>query len=748
MLMGENSRTVTERIKARIEELRPSLPGGIRVEPFYDRAQLVDRTIKTVATNLGEGAVLVILVLLLLLGDLRAGLIVAVTIPLSMMVAIVLMNATGASGNLMSMGAIDFGLIVDGAVIIVENAVRRLGEARRARGKALDETERTSGVQEATVEVMSASVFGGAIIAIVYVPILALRGLEGKLFHPMARTVLFALLGAFVLSLTLVPVLASYFLVPREGDHETWIMRKLRTRYAPILRVVLARPALTIGVGLVALLLGGALLPRVGAEFVPQLDEGDLLLEVRRLPGVALSESIATDLRIERSLAVVPEIEHVVARIGAPEIATDPMGLEQSDVYITLKPRDQWRRGLTKEALAHEVSELVERDVPEVAAAVSQPIQMRTNELIAGVRSDVAAQIYGPDLARLEAFGQQIAATVRRVRGVADVRAPRSAGLSYLRIRPDRSRLARYGLTVQDVNMVTETMAVGREVGTVFEGDRRFGLVVKTAIDFQGSVDVFKALPLKSRLGQIVPLGDVAEVTVEKGPVLVEREKQSRRLTVELNVRGRDVVSVVEEARAAVAWQVVMPPGYRVEWGGQFQNYVSARRRLMVVVPLSLALILFLLWMAFGRMKPALLIFLNIPFAAVGGILFLWLREIPFSISAGVGFVALFGVAVLNGLVLVTFSLHLQATGTPVREAISRAAELRLRPVLMTALVAVLGFVPMALSTAPGSEVQRPLATVVIGGLISATALTLLLFPAVYAVSHRDRREDVHDGQP
>jgi cobalt-zinc-cadmium resistance protein CzcA len=652
--------------------------------------------------------------------------------------AILLMNATGASGNLMSLGAIDFGLIVDGAVIIVENAVRRLGEARQAKAAALDDAERMKIVTDAAVEVRSASVFGEVIIGIVYLPILALRGLEGKLFHPMARTVLFALLGAFVLSLTLVPVLASYFLKPGEGEHETWIMRKARAGYAPVLRLVLRRPSITLAAGLVVLALGGALATRVGAEFVPQLDEGDLLLEVRRLPGIALSESIAIDGRIERALAGVPEIEHVVARIGAPEVATDPMGVEQSDMYITLKPRDQWRSGLTKETLTHEVSEIVEREVPEAAAAVSQPIQMRTNELIAGVRSDVAAQIYGPDMDKLQALGQQVAAAVRGLEGVVDVRAAQTAGLSYLRIRPDRSRLARYGLTVEDVNIVTETMAVGRQAGVVLERDRRFELVVKMAVNFQGDLDVFKSLPLKSTSGQLVPLGDVADLTLETGPALVERDKQSRRLTVEFNVRGRDIVSAVDEARAAAA-RVALPAGYRIEWGGQFQNYVSARRRLGLVVPMALALILFLLWMALGRMRPAVLVFLNIPFAAVGGVLFLWIRGIPFSISAGVGFVALFGVAVLNGLVLVSFSLHLQEAGAGIREAISRAADLRLRPVLMTALVAALGFVPMALSRAPGSEVQRPLATVVIGGLITATALTLLLFPAVYVLAHGRR---------
>lgn len=742
MLMGENSRVVTERVKAKLEELKPTLPAGIRVEPFYDRAELVNRTIATVGKNLAEGALLVMVVLLFLLGNIRAGLIVAVTIPLSMLFAVIAMNLTGASGNLMSLGAIDFGLIVDGAVIIVENAVRRLSLARGERGRALTAEERMVVVQEAAVEVRSASVYGEVIIAIVYLPILALRGIEGKLFHPMARTVLFALLGAFVVSLTVVPVLASYFLKPAEHEHETWLMRMARRGYLPLLGRVMARPSLVLGAGLVLLVLGGALATRLGAEFVPQLDEGDLLLEARRLPGIALSETVATDLRIQRALAGTPEVEHVVARAGAPEVATDPMGVEQSDIYITLKPRDRWRAGLTKEELGKEISQAVEREVPEVAAAVSQPIQMRTNELIAGVRSDVAVQIYGPDLDRLQAAGEQTAAALKGIEGVVEVRPEQTAGLTYLRIKPDRARLARYGLTVEDVNVVTQTIAVGREVGTIFEKDRRFGLVVKTAAEFGGNLDAIRSLPLKSSLGQIVPLGDVADVALEKGPALVNREKQSRRLIVEFNVRGRDLVSAVEAARAAVSAQVKLPPAYRIEWGGQFQNYASARQRLFVVVPLALSLILFLLWTAFGRVTPAVLVFANIPFAAIGGILFLWLRDIPFSISAGVGFVALFGVAVLNGLVLVSFCLQREAQGASPREAIMEAATLRLRPVLMTALVAALGFVPMALSRAPGAEVQRPLATVVIGGLVSATALTLLLFPAVYAlVVSRLKRE-------
>jgi len=741
MLIGENSRTVTERVKAKLDELRPTLPAGMRIEPFYDRADLVNHTIMTVGKNLAEGAVLVVLVLFLLLGNWRAGLVVAVAIPLSMLFAIVLMYLTGASGNLMSLGAIDFGLIVDGAVIIVENAVRRLAEARAERQRDLTPGERTDVVRQATLEVSSASVFGGAIIAIVYLPILSLRGIEGKLFHPMARTVLFALLGAFVVSLTVIPALASIFLRPTGAEEETRPMRAARRGYLPLLRAAMKRPSATLAAGLVLLALGAGLLTRLGAEFVPQLDEGDLLLEVRRLPGIALTETIATDERIARAVLTLPEVEHVVPRAGAPEIATDPMGIEQSDVYITLKPRHQWRAGLTKEALGREMAAAVEAAVPEVAFAVSQPIQMRTNELIAGIRSDAAAQIYGPDLDVLRQTGAEVAAALAGIPGVVDVRPEQTAGLTYLRVTPDRARLARYGLTVEDVNLVTETMAVGRQAGTVFEKDRRFGLVVKMAITVAGDLDPVRSLPLKSALGgQIVPLGDVADVTLVKGPALVNRDKQSRRLVVEFNVRGRAAVSAVDDARATVEAKVRLPAGYRIEWGGQFRNYVSARHRLMLLVPLALTLILFLLWLAFGRVKPALLVFINIPFAAIGGVFFLWVRDIPFSISAGVGFIALFGVAVLNGLVLVSFCLQLQARGTPPQQAIVEAATLRLRPVLMTAFVAALGFLPMALSQAPGAEVQRPLATVVIGGLVSATALTLLLFPAVYALAHKRLR--------
>ncbi len=734
MLLGENSRVVTEAVKAELAALMPSLPEGTSIEPFYDRSVLVDRTIHTVAKNLVEGALLVIGVLLLLLGDLRAGIVVATTIPLALCVALIAMNALGLSGNLMSLGAIDFGLLVDGAVIVVENVVRRLGERQRELGRTLTDDERRTLVHDATVEVRAASVFGEAIIAIVYMPILALTGTEGRLFRPMATTVLLALAGAFVLTLTVVPVLASYLVRSSKAERETWLLRKAHALYVPLLGRAMRHRWVALTGAVSALAVAALLFTRIGAEFIPQLDEGDLLIEARRLPGIALTETIATDLRIERAvLRSVPEVLHVVARAGAPEVATDPMGLEQSDIYVTLKPRDEWRRGYVKADIARDVAETVERYVPEVGSAVSQPIQMRTNELVAGVRSDVAALIYGPDLAVLAQLGDQIAKLVRPIPGAEDVRVEQVAGQRYLDVTPDRTRLSRYGLSIADINEAIETVAVGRGTGDVLEGERRFSMVVKTNHGFRGDLEAFRALPLRAVTGQVLPLGDVAELTFTEGPAQVSREGQSRRLTVEMNVRGRDLLSVVGEARAAVERDLKLPAGYRVVWGGQFEHYTEAKARLMVVVPLALALIMLLLWLAFGSMRAALLIFLSVPFAVVGGVVALWLRDIPFSISAGVGFIALFGVAVLNGLVLVSFARLQEEAGVPHFEAIRQAAELRLRPVLMTAGVAALGFIPMALSTAPGSEVQRPLATVVIGGLVSATALTLLVLPIMYA---------------
>jgi len=738
LLKGENSRTVTEAIKSKIQKISKNLPSGMTIEPFYDRAALVNRIIHTVLKNLLEGAALVIVILLILLGDVRAGLIVATTIPLSMLFAIILMNAFGLSGNLMSLGAIDFGLIVDGSVIIIENTLRRLSEAQHKTNQPLSGIARSEVVKNAAIEVRSASVFGEAIIAIVYLPILALRGIEGKLFQPMALTVLLALLGAFILSLTLIPVLASYFL-KAASHHDTWLMRQIHHAYLPTLGKALKHPVKVIGAGAFLLACSVTIFLFLGSEFVPQLDEGDILVEARRLPGIALSESIATDQRMQKAILTIPEVEHVVSKTGSPELAMDPMGVEQTDVYIQLKPRPHWRPGLTKEQLGNEISEVLEKEVPEVAGAISQPIQMRTNELIAGVRSDVAVQIYGQNLQILEKTGEQIANILAKIEGAKDIRSQHNSGLPYLKIYPHRAKLARYGLSIEDVNQLTETLAVGHHVGQIFEGDRRFELTVKIAHGFNGSLAQIGAMPLKAKTGQMVPLAEVADIQIEKGPAIVNREKISRRHTVEFNVRDRDIVSVVKDAQALIDKEIKLPENYRLEWGGQFQNFIEAKNRLLWVVPLALMLIFFMLWMAFYSVKSALFIFLNIPFATIGGIFALLIRGIPFSISAGVGFIALFGVAVLNGLVLLSFCKHLEERGVTPQEAIRQAAEMRLRPVVMTALVAALGFLPMALSSAPGSEVQRPLATVVIGGLVSATALTLFLLPVMYQMFHRPR---------
>ena len=734
MLMGENPRVVTDAVKRELAALESSLPPGTEIEAFYDRTLLVDRTIATAATNLAEGAGLVIVVLLLLLGDLRAGLIVATVIPLSMLLTLVCMDAVGLSGNLMSLGALDFGIIVDGAVIVVENASRRLSLRAQALGGPLTPGDRLSVVRDATMEVRRPTVYGELVIAVVYIPILMLTGTEGKLFGPMATTVLFALGGAFILSLTWVPVLASMALRPSARHRETHLMRLAMAVYRPALAVVLRLRRVTLALGVVVLAGGAVLFGQLGAEFVPQLDEGDILVEVRRLPSVALSESVEHDLRIQRALLSIPEVEHVVCRTGSPELALDPMSVAQTDVYIKLLPRAQWRPGLTKDELAEEIEQQIELRVPEVAGSLSQPIEMRTNELVAGVRSDVGILLYGPDLDRLVEQGHRIQEAVQGIPGVVDSRVETIDGLRYLRVSPDRSKLARYGLSIADVNLAVETMAVGREVGQVLEADRSFSIRVAVRHDPPGDVDAMASLPLRSASGHMVPLGDVATLRFIEGPASINREAQSRRIVVEFNVRGRDLVSVVADAKAAIARDITLAPGYRIAWGGTFEHYEQAKQRLQWVVPIALGAILFLLWSAFSRLRPALIIMLNVPFAVVGGVLALWWRDIPFSISAGVGFIALFGVAVLNGLVLVAVARQRQREGHTAHIAIRDAATMRLRPVLMTALTDILGFVPMALSTAPGSEIQRPLATVVIGGVLTATVLTMLLLPVVYSL--------------
>ena len=731
LLRGENARAVTDAVKARVDALQPSLPKGTRIVPFYDRSVLVNRTIHTVIRNLAEGAVLVMVVLFVLLGDVRAGLVVALMIPLALVFAILGMRFFHLSGNLMSLGAIDFGLLVDGAVIIVENSVRRMNESAVLRGRPLNDAERVAIVNSATVEVRAATLFGEAMVAIVYLPILELTGIEGKLFRPMASTVILALAGAFVMTLTVVPVLTSLLARPHPEQRETWVVRHARRVYRPLLDRAMRHRLLTVGTSVVMLSVAVALFTRLGAEFVPQLDEGDILIEARSLPGVALSQEIALSTRAARALLPLAEVRQVVGKTGSPDVATEPMGINETDLWVLLKPREAWRSGLTKEKLSSEISQVLATKVPEFVGGISQPIQMRTNELIAGVKSDAAALVYGDDLDELVRIANLVAARIRGVAGAADVKIEQVAGLRYLRVVPDRARLARYGLTIEDVNRLTEALSVGSGAGQVREHDRRFSIVVKLSRATSGDLQAIGRLPLKTPAGQIVPLSDVAEVREENGPAQVSRQNQSRRISIEFNVRGRDLMSVVRDAQSQAA-AVPIPAGYRVEWGGQFEHYTAAKARLLVVVPIALGLIGLLLWLSFHSVRMALVIFLNVPFAIIGGVIALWLRGIPFSISAGVGFIALFGVAVLNGLVLVSFARHLEADGRSHGRAIREAADERLRPVLMTGLVASLGFIPMALSRAPGSEVQRPLATVVIGGLVTATVLTLLVLPVAY----------------
>jgi cobalt-zinc-cadmium resistance protein CzcA len=728
MLMGENSRTVAANVKQKLADIRATLPPGVRVEAFYDRTELVDRTIRTVAFNLLEGGVLVIVVLLLLLGNLRGGLLVASAIPLSMLAAFIAMKAFGVSGNLMSLGAIDFGLIVDGSVVIVENCVRTLGE-QRLKGDAV-----RAGVLAAAKEVGRPVTFAVGIIVLVYVPIFALRGIEGKMFHPMALTVCFALAASLVIALTWVPAMATLVLRKGVSERETWLVRKARALYDPLLARAVAHPKRTFTAAV--LIFGGSLfaVPYLGAEFVPTLDEGAIAIQATRLASVSLDESVKATTRIERSLLehFPDEVRTVVSKTGRPEIATDPMGIELTDIAIELHPLEQWKKARNKAALVEQMSKVLADEVPGQLFSFTQPIELRTNELISGVRSDVAISVYGEDLAELERIGEALVRLVARIKGAADVKAEQVSGLPFLRVRVDREAIARYGVNASDVLDAVSVMG-GHVVGEVFEGQKRFALQVRYAKRSRSSLAAIRAIPIRAKDGALIPLGQLAKLTIEDGPAQISRDRIQRRLTVEANVRKRDLASFVGEAKARITAAKIVPPGYFLVWGGQFENLEAAAKRLALAVPLALTLIFLLLYMTYGAVRPALLIYMNVPFAATGGILALLARGLPFSISAGVGFIALFGIAVLNGVVLLSYVLKLREEGADATDAALRGASIRLRPVLMTALVASLGFLPMALATSAGAEVQRPLATVVIGGLITSTLLTLLVLPAVYA---------------
>jgi cobalt-zinc-cadmium resistance protein CzcA len=727
MLQGENARRVVAGVKEALKEIQPSLPEGVRIVPFYDREDLVSRVTWTVGKNLVEGGLLVAAILFLLLGDLRGGLIVSSAIPLSMLFAFLGMVQAGISGNLMSLGAIDFGLIVDGSVVMVENIVRRLADRKPT------PAERQAVIMEAAKEVGRPIVFGVGIILIVYLPILTLSGIEGKMFRPMAWTVVFAVAGSLVLSLTLVPVLCSLFLRPGGREGETWILRRAHRLYGPVLASAMSRPGRTAAIAASVFGVSVVAAGFLGAEFVPRLDEGDIVIQASRLPSVSLTQSLASTTEIEKILMRVPEVRTVVSRSGSPEVATDVMGLDLSDVFVILKPRSMWRRGMTGERLVAGMHETLEKGVPGNVFGFTQPIEMRFNELIAGARSDLAVKIFGDDLDVLSRKGQELAAILAGVPGAADVKVEQTAGLPMVRVRIDRDRIARYGIDVESVLAAVEAARSGRIVGSVLEGRRRFDIAVRLAEGIAADPHALAAVPVGVGEGRLVPLAQLAEITIGEGPAQISREQTLRRIIVEANVRGRDLGGFVKQARRVVAARLDLPAGYYVTWGGQFEHLAAATRRLLVAVPLALVLIFVLLYGAIGAGRPALLIFLNVPMAATGGVFALVLRGMPFSISAGIGFIALFGVAVLNGVVLVSSILKLGAEERlRPKEAAARAAHTRLRPVLMTALVASLGFVPMALATGAGAEVQKPLATVVIGGLVTSTLLTLVVLPAVY----------------
>jgi len=727
MLAGENAQQVVERVKTRVQEIQATLPPGVTIEPYYDRTLFVSKVIRTVRNNLLEGGLLVIAVLFLFLGDLRAGLIVASAIPLSMLIAFTGMTQAGLSGNLMSLGAIDFGLLVDGSVVMIDNILRRL-----ATKEALGRDQRLLAIQEAGREVLRPMTFAVSIIILVYVPILALTGIEGKMFRPMALTVILALAGSLLLAVTVTPLLAFWFVRVTPGHEETRAIRILRRAYEPCLRWAMARPAwvVTPAVGLFVASLGvGAWL---GVEFAPRLDEGDMAIQVWRLPSVSLSESVRTALEVERVLRRFPEVMQVVTRTGSPEVATDVMGVELSDVFVILKPQQEWTTASTREDLIAKMKPAILDAVPGVGLGFTQPIEMRFNELIAGTRSDLAVKIFGPDLDVLKQKAEAVARVMEKVRGAADVKVEQVAGLPLLRVIVDREQIARYGLTADEVLTLVQATRVGHVVGTVVQGSRRFDLVVRLTDGVSADPAALGNLLIPTAHGELVPLSRVAAVRVDTGPAQISREHVQRRIVVECNIRGRDLGSFVTEAQRAVAQKVSVPTGYELTWGGQFEHLQEASRRLAVVVPITLLLVLGILSVIFGAMRPAILIFLNVPLALSGGVLALWLRGLPLSISAAIGFIALFGIAVLNGVVLVSHIRQLEAEGLPTDRAVMQGALDRLRPVMMTALVASLGFLPMALATSMGAEVQRPLATVVIGGLMTSTALTLLVLPALY----------------
>ncbi|UGY15282.1 efflux RND transporter permease subunit [Bradyrhizobium septentrionale] len=739
MLIGANSRTVSAAVDARLRTITPSLPPGVEVTTVLDRTELVDATIGTVARNLSEGALLVIAVLFMLLGNFRAALITALVIPIAMLMTAIGMWQGRISANLMSLGALDFGLIVDGAVIITENSLRHLAEKQQALGRVLTRDERLATVHASAVEMVQPSLYGQAIILLVYVPLLTFTGVEGKMFEPMALTVILALGAAFVLSLTLVPALIAISISGRVQEEENRLVATLKGWYRPLLRRAVATPIPVIAVAVVLFATALFGFSRLGQEFIPSLDEKNIAMHALRIPSTSLSQSQAMQLSVEKTVSRFPQVSFVFSKTGTPEVASDPMPPNASDTFIMLKPREQWPDpSMTKEQLIGEISKAVGR-LPGNVYEFTQPIQMRFNELLAGVRGDIAVKVFGDEFEPMQRAANQVAAALRSVRGATDVKVEQTSGLPILEIKVDKAAIARRGLSVSAVHDVIGAAVGGQDAGVVYEGDRSFDIVVRLPESVRSDLEALSNLPVAlpkvtpNSPVQSLPLNRVAQFSFTEGPNQISRENGKRRIVVTANVRGRDLGSVVEEAQANVAQSVKLPPGYWMTWGGQSENLAAARQRLAVVVPACFAMIFLLLLAAMGSARDALLVFSAVPLALTGGIAALWLRDMPFSISAAVGFIALSGVAVLNGLVMLSFVRQLRERGVPLREAIEQGALTRFRPVVMTALVASLGFVPMAFATGTGAEVQKPLATVVIGGLISATLLTLAVLPALYA---------------
>ncbi len=757
MLMGENSRVVAQRVAAKMEDVNRTLPPGVVAKTVYDRTKLVDATIETVSHNLLIGALLVIAILFVFLGNIRAAIITACVIPLSMLLAITGMVEWGVSGNLLSLGALDFGIIVDGAVIIVENCMRRLADRQHQLGRLLTRAERFETVFEASKEVRRATMFGELIIMIVYLPILTLTGIEGKMFYPMAFTVLAALFGAMILSVTFVPAAVALFVTGRVSEKQSPIVTWAERAYLPALQTAMRNRAATVAVAGALMVVTGAMALRLGSEFLPSLDEGDLLVHALRIPGTSLTTAIEMQHTLERKFKTYPEVAYVFSKVGTAEIATDPMPPSVADTYVMLKPREEWPDPNRPKAKFVEQLQKELQFVPGNNYEFIQPIQMRFNELIAGVRSDVAVKVFGDDVEVLADVGASIEAVLASVPGAADTKVEQTTGLPLLTIQLKRAEMARLGLNVADVQDVIEVAIGGKSAGQVFEGDRRFDILVRLPETLRTDMEQMKRIPVPlprgvrptngdgvpavATSGSFIPLGSVADFDVAPGPSQVSRENGKRRVVVTANVRGRDIGSFVAEAEQRIRDGVAIPPGYWTAWGGQFEQLISARERLQVVVPVALLLIFGLLFATFGHVRDALLVFTGVPLALTGGVLFLWALGIPFSISAAVGFIALSGVAVLNGLVMITFINKLREDGQPLEEAVMHGALARLRPVLMTALVASLGFLPMMLATGRGAEVQRPLATVVVGGILSSTALTLLVLPVLYRLFSRERPE-------